>query len=71
VNLIGYWVIALPISLWLGMSAGYGPRGLWWGLTAGLVVVALVLLVRVRVRLWGPLERLHVDEPTPSPALEA
>jgi len=71
VNLIGYWVIALPISLWLGMSAGYGPRGLWWGLTAGLVVVALVLLVRVRVRLWGPLERLHVDEPAPSRALEA
>ena len=71
VNLIGYWFIALPISLWLGVSAGYGPRGLWWGLTAGLVMVALVLLARVRVRLWGPLERLHVDEPARSPALEA
>jgi len=71
VSLIGYWVIALPISLWLGLSAGYGPRGLWWGLTAGLVIVALVLLARVRVRLWGPLERIHVDEPAPSPALEA
>ena len=71
VNVVGYWLIALPISLWLGLSAGFGPRGLWWGLTAGLVVVALVLLVRVRVRLWGPLERLHVDEPASSRALEA
>jgi MATE family multidrug resistance protein len=71
VNLIGYWIIALPISLWLGIQAGLGPRGMWWGLTAGLVVVALVLLARVRVRLWGPLERIRVDEPPASQALEA
>lgn len=61
VNLIGYWLVALPIALGLGLGLGYGPRGLWWGLVAGLVAVALILVVRVRVRLWRALERLHID----------
>jgi MATE family multidrug resistance protein len=70
VNLIGYWLCALPFGLWLAFGRGLGPRGLWWGLVAGLMVVALVLLTRVRGRLWGPLERLHVDE-VPLAAAEA
>ena len=61
VNLIGYWVIGLPVGVWLGLRLGWGPRGLWWGLVVGLVVVALVLLARVRVRLAGDLRRIVVD----------
>jgi MATE family multidrug resistance protein len=60
VNLLGYWVIGLPVGAWLGLRLGWGPRGLWWGLVVGLVVVALVLLARVRVRLSGDLARLRV-----------
>jgi MATE family multidrug resistance protein len=63
VNLLGYWVFALPLSLWLGFGLGWGPRGLWWGLVAGLMIVAVVMLLRVRARLWSKLERLSVDEP--------
>jgi MATE family multidrug resistance protein len=62
VNAIGYWGCALPLSLWLGFGLGWGPRGLWWGLVFGLMVVAAILLTRVRRRLWGRLERLRVDE---------
>jgi MATE family multidrug resistance protein len=62
VNAIGYWGCALPLSLWLGFGLGLGPRGLWWGLVFGLMVVAGILLTRVRRRLWGPLKRLRVDE---------
>ncbi len=62
VSLIGYWGLALPISLWLGFRAGWGPKGLWWGLVAGLMVVALLLLVRVRSWLWRPIKRLVIDE---------
>lgn len=62
VNLVGYWVLALPFGLWLAFSRGLGPRGLWWGLVAGLAIVGLVLVARVRVRLWRTLERLRVDE---------
>ena len=62
VSLIGYWLIALPISLWLGFRAGWGPQGLWWGLVVGLILVAVLLLARVRMRLWRRLERLVIDD---------
>lgn len=62
VSLLGYWGFALPISLWLCFRAGWGPQGLWWGLVAGLMVVAMMLLVRVRRRLWRRIERLVIDE---------
>lgn len=45
-NLLGHWLIGLPVALWLGFHAGLGVVGLWWGLCAGLSVVAVLLLVR-------------------------
>ena len=62
VSMLGYWLIALPISLWLAFRVGLGPRGLWWGLAVGLMLVAVLLLTRVRARLWRRLERLVIDE---------
>ncbi len=62
VNLLGFWLIGLPISLYLGFRADLGPLGLWWGMAAGLAAVSLFLLVRVRVRFARDLTRLHVDE---------
>ncbi|HXV86892.1 MAG TPA: MATE family efflux transporter [Gemmatimonadales bacterium] len=62
VNILGYWVIALPLSAALGFTAGLGPRGLWWGLTVGLVLVALVLVVRVRRHLAGEITRVVIDQ---------
>lgn len=65
VNLIGYWLIGMPVSLWLGLHQGMGPAGLWWGLVAGLMLVGLILLARVRVRLWQAIERLDIETPRP------
>jgi MATE family multidrug resistance protein len=71
VNVIGYWFIALPLATYLGLHTGAGPAGMWWGLVAGLVVVATVLVLRVRRRLRGRMQRVvidhHVPEPTPDP----
>lgn len=64
VNLFGYWCVGLPVSLWLGRGLGMGPVGLWWGLVAGLAAVAGVLVVRLRMRFGGPLERVRVEAPT-------
>ncbi|HWP38906.1 MAG TPA: MATE family efflux transporter [Gemmatimonadales bacterium] len=61
VNILGYWVVAIPLSAALGFAAGLGPRGLWWGLTAGLILVALVLVARVRSRLGGEIKRVVID----------
>jgi MATE family multidrug resistance protein len=62
VNLLGFWLIGLPVSLWLAFRVGLGPQGLWWGLVAGLATVATALLVRVRVRLGQEMRRLVIDE---------
>jgi MATE family multidrug resistance protein len=40
VNLGGYWIFGLPIGYLLCFRVGLGISGLWWGLTAALVVIA-------------------------------
>ena len=44
-NLVGYWVLALPLGGWLALKTDAGLAGLWWGLCAGLVVVATGLVL--------------------------
>jgi len=45
-NLAGHWLIGFPIALWLGFHQHSGIVGLWWGLCAGLTVVAALLFLR-------------------------
>ncbi|HEY5951697.1 MAG TPA: MATE family efflux transporter [Kofleriaceae bacterium] len=45
-NLLGHYVVGLPIILGLGFGAGLGAPGLWWGLSVGLTVTAGFLVVR-------------------------
>jgi MATE family multidrug resistance protein len=42
-NLIGHWLIGLPVGVGLGFGLGWGATGLWIGLVVGLVVVSLLL----------------------------
>jgi MATE family multidrug resistance protein len=66
VNILGFWLVGVPVSWYVGVRGGGGPQGLWWGLTVGLVVVAVVLLLRVRAKLSGDLARVSVDGDVPS-----
>jgi MATE family multidrug resistance protein len=61
VNVLGFWLVGLPVSATLGFATAAGPRGLWWGLTAGLVLVAMILLARARRRLSGEVRRLVIE----------
>jgi multidrug resistance protein, MATE family len=45
-NLVGHWLIGLPVALLLGFTARWGVLGIWWGLAAGLSAVAVALLWR-------------------------
>jgi len=45
-NLVGHWLIGLPIALYLGFHRNMGIVGLWWGLCSGLTAVAILLLAR-------------------------
>jgi MATE family multidrug resistance protein len=61
INLLGFWLVGIPVSLWLGFGLGFGPRGLWWGVVVGLAAVAVLLMVRVGVRFSRPMQRLRID----------
>jgi MATE family multidrug resistance protein len=59
-NMVGHWAVGLPIALGLGIAAGLGVVGLWWGLCAGLSLVAAALLwrfLRISSREIAPAER--------------
>ncbi|HYC78254.1 MAG TPA: MATE family efflux transporter [Planctomycetota bacterium] len=43
-NLVAYWAIGFPIALYL--RPRLGVAGMWWGLSAGLFVVSLLLTWR-------------------------
>ncbi len=45
-NIIGYWLIGLPVALLLGFVMRMGVVGLWWGFVAGLTVVAILVFLR-------------------------
>ncbi len=61
VGILGFWLIGIPVSLALAYPLGLGPVGLWWGLVAGLGSVAILLLMRVRHRFGGEIERVVVE----------
>jgi len=62
INIIGFWIVGIPTSLFLGFRAGLGARGLWLGLVLGLASVAVILLGRVRHRLQARIGRLVIDD---------
>ena len=62
INIIGFWCVGIPVSLWLGFGLDLGAAGLWWGLVVGLIIVATFLIARIRLREKHGLERLIIDE---------
>ncbi|HYD53007.1 MAG TPA: MATE family efflux transporter [Gemmatimonadaceae bacterium] len=59
IALVGFWLVGVPVSALLAFRTGAGAAGLWWGFVAGLGVVALILLWRVRTRLRRTLTRIE------------
>jgi MATE family multidrug resistance protein len=62
INLLAFWCVGMPVSVWFGFRTPAGPVGLWWGLVAGLAGVAVLLLNRIRARLGRDLTRVVIDE---------
>ena len=56
-NLVGHYVIGIPVGLALGLGLGWGAVGLWWGLAAGLTAVALALVARFHRLTLRPIAR--------------
>jgi multidrug resistance protein, MATE family len=45
-NVIGHYLVGLPLALLLGFHLRWGVVGIWWGLAAGLTTVAVALVWR-------------------------
>ncbi|MEM7013373.1 MAG: MATE family efflux transporter, partial [Verrucomicrobiota bacterium] len=43
-----YWIVSIPIGWVLAFHLGMGPEGMWWGITLGLTITAVLL----GIRLW-------------------
>jgi multidrug resistance protein, MATE family len=67
--LVGFWVLGLPAGWYLAFPRGQGAPGLWWGLSLGLAVVAVLYLARVRAKLRRPVARVEerAEEPPGHP----
>jgi MATE family multidrug resistance protein len=44
-NLAGHWMIGLPLGYVLCFGLGVGVVGLWWGLSTGLIICGIALLI--------------------------
>jgi MATE family multidrug resistance protein len=61
-NVVAFWVIGMPVSLWLAFGLDFGAVGLWWGLVVGLMMVAVFLIGRLRQRERQDLARVLIDD---------
>lgn len=48
ITFVAYWVIGLPMGYLLGIQLGLGVKGIWYGLTLGLLTSSLMLFIRYR-----------------------
>jgi MATE family multidrug resistance protein len=58
-NMVGHYVVGLPVALLLGFWLKLGVVGIWWGLCAGLTAVALALFWRFERQSSGTLQPLE------------
>lgn len=58
---LSFWAFGIPFGALLAFYFHLGAAGLWWGLTIGLAVAAVLQLARVRARLSGNVARLVID----------
>ena len=58
-NLVGYWVLGLPLGFFLCFGLKWGIYGLWIGLTLALIVIALAVLARWRRDAEKQLSAVH------------
>ncbi len=59
------WSVKLPIAWWLTFSVGLGAAGAWLGLTAEIIVLCVVCLLRIRSGAWLEIETAVLEDESP------
>jgi MATE family multidrug resistance protein len=42
-DFVGWWLVGLPLGAWLCFTRGWGVRGLWFGLSTGLISISFAM----------------------------
>jgi len=50
ITFLSYWVIGIPVGYLLGFHFGMGVKGIWYGLTFGLLTASVLLFIRFQNR---------------------
>ncbi len=50
ITFLSYWVIGIPLGYFLGIYLGMGVKGIWYGLTFGLLTASILLFFRFQHR---------------------
>ncbi len=64
-HLFAYWIVGIPLSLWLTFSMGLGVKGLWIGLAIALAIVATLCGIRIAYWMRKGVKSLYTLENTP------
>nr|WP_242689086.1 MATE family efflux transporter [Pedobacter sp. SYSU D00535] len=48
ITFLAYWGVGLPVAYYVGIVLGYEGKGVWFGLTLGLLISAVLLFLRYR-----------------------
>jgi MATE family multidrug resistance protein len=70
-NIVGHYVVGVPVALFLAFRLDLGITGLWWGLCAGLFAVAGALLTRFLWISGRPIVPLAQEHGAPTAGLHA
>lgn len=53
-----YWVVSIPLGWILAVPLGFGVTGMWWGITVGLTITAVLLGARIWKK-TAPIQQLQ------------
>lgn len=54
ITVTAYWIVGLPLAIYLAFFTAAGPAGIWWGFIAGLAVASAGLSLRFLRRSLNP-----------------
>ena len=49
ITFLSYWVVGIPLGYYVGIYHGVGVKGIWYGLTFGLLAASILLFWRFQV----------------------
>jgi MATE family multidrug resistance protein len=62
ITFLSYWVIGIPLGYFLGIYIGIGVKGIWYGLTFGLLTASFLLFWRFQQRTKLLVKQIQFEE---------